>query len=213
MSEKANMREVEFLPERIRAGRLRRKQLMRQGYLLGICILAMAALAGIRQGRISHARAELAVLDGRAVNVQGQLAMIQPLEQQMAELMIKKRIDEELGSRTDCTAVLAELCHIMPAGMSLVSMDLKTVDVRADSAAGGRTTGKDAPSGAASGDNVRRIRLLITGLAPTDVDVANFIGQMSASPLFEDVNMGYVKTVMFRQKPAREFQASCHLAR
>ncbi len=60
---------------------------------------------------------------------------------------------------------------------------------------------------------VRRVRVVLAGLAPTDVDVANFIGQLSASPLFENVNMGYAKTVRFRGRSAREFQASCYLAK
>jgi hypothetical protein len=58
---------------------------------------------------------------------------------------------------------------------------------------------------------VKRVRLMLTGIAPGDVDVANFIGQLSASPLVEDVNMGYAKTVEFRGRLAREFQASCYI--
>jgi len=60
---------------------------------------------------------------------------------------------------------------------------------------------------------VHRVRLVLTGLAPTDVDVANFIGQLSASRLFEDVTMGYAKNVSFRGRSAREFRASCYVAR
>ncbi len=58
---------------------------------------------------------------------------------------------------------------------------------------------------------LKRVRLLITGVAPGDVDVANFIGQLSASPLLEDVNMGYTKTVEYRGHLAREFEASCYI--
>jgi Tfp pilus assembly protein PilN len=202
------MRPVEFLPERIRFQRARRRRLTRQGCLLGACILAMAALTAIRQGRIASAKADLVTLESRLVNTQGQLAMIAPLEQQMADLLIKKRIDEELGSRTDCTAVLAELCHLMPANLSLVALELKTVDV----GEGAAHAGAAAPAGPGS-DNPRRVRLVITGMAPSDVDVANFIGQMSASPLFDEVNMGYVKTVPYRGRSGREFQAGCYLTK
>ena len=54
---------------------------------------------------------------------------------------------------------------------------------------------------------------MLTGMAPTDVDVANFIGQLSASCLFKNVNMGYAKTVTFQRRSAKEFQASCYLAK
>jgi Tfp pilus assembly protein PilN len=77
-------------------------------------------------------------------------------------------------------------------------------------AAGSRVT--DA-SGAVKEVTVKRVQLLVTGLAPSDVDVANFIGHLSASPLFEDVNMGYAKNVVVRGRTAREFQATCFVAR
>src|SRR4030042_336323 len=57
--------------------------------------------------------------------------MIESLQGQMADLLIKKRIDEELGSRTDCTAVLAELCRVTPPDTALTRLDLKTVEIQA----------------------------------------------------------------------------------
>ena len=68
-------------------------------------------------------------------------------------------------------------------------------------------------SGAGGQQVSRRIRLVLTGLAPSDIDVANFIGQLASSPLFEDVNMGYAKTVFHENYEAREFQASCFIVR
>lgn len=202
------MKPVEFLPERIREQRQRRRRLIRQGYLLAVCLLALVALTYIRQARLTYARAEMGGLEERARNLQRQVEMIAPLEQQMADLLIKKRIEDELGSRIDCSVLLAELCRITPPNMSLVSLELKQVDVPdgAEPTAGGRA--------AAPGRNtVRRVHLVLTGLAPTDVDLANFIGQLSASCLLEDVNMGYARTATFRERTAREFQASCYLAR
>jgi len=209
------MNRVEFLPERIRQWRLRRSRLIRQGCLLGTCLLAMLVLTFVRHGRIAQARGELTVLEDRVGNVQRQVGMIEPLERQMVELMIKKRIESELGSRTDCTAVLAELCRLMPPNMAMISLDLKTVELRAEAAKSGPVTAMRPSDGSSPGSAavVRRVRLVMTGLAPTDVDVANFIGQLSASPLFEEVNMGYTKTVNFSGRSGREFQASCYLLR
>jgi Tfp pilus assembly protein PilN len=208
------MKPVEFLPERIRQQRARRRRLIRRGYLLGACVLAMAVLTCFRQGRIRQARAELADLNARAGSVHQQIDTIAPLQQQMADLLIKKRIDEELGSRTDCSAVLAELCRLVPVNMALVSLELKTVEWRADAPRPPPRGGRAAEATRKENQQVvRRIRLIVTGLAPTDVDVANFIGQLSASPLFEDVNMGYAKTVAFAGRWGREFQASCYLTR
>ncbi len=213
------MNEIEFLPDRIRRQRDRRGRLVRTGYLLAACVLAMIALTVIRHYRIAAARADLASLGERAANVERQVGAIAPLERQMADLLIKKRIDAQLGSRADCTAALAELCRIMPPNLALSTLELETVDVREDpEQTRGAAVHRSARLAVAAGPRrkgraVRRLRLVITGLAPSDVDVANFIGQLSASCLFEDVNMGYARTVNFHHRTARQFEASCYLMR
>ena len=101
---------------------------MRMGYLLGGCVLAMVALTVVRQHRIAAARADLEALEDRAGNIKRQVEMIPPLERQMAGLLIKKRIDKELGSRADCIAALAELCRVMPPNLAMRSLTMKPVE-------------------------------------------------------------------------------------
>lgn len=208
------MKEADFLPEWLRQQRVRRKRLIRQGQLLAICMACMALLTCVRQAWISEARATLTGIHDRAEAQNRLIAQIPPLERQMADLLIKKQIDSELGSRTDCTAMLAELCHLMPPNMSLASLELKPVEITVEPDHPAKRKARPVRGGTRSAARVvRRVRVVLAGLAPTDVDVANFIGQLSASPLLENVKMGYVKTVRFRGRSAREFQASCYLAK
>lgn len=130
------MNEIEFLPERIRRQRARRHRLVRSGYLLGACVLAMVALTLVRHQRIAVAQADVQTVTERAENVSQQVALIDALERQMADLLIKKQIDDELGSRADCTAALAELCRVTPESMALRSLALATVEVQQSKAAG-----------------------------------------------------------------------------
>ena len=209
--------EVDFLPERVRQQRDRRGWLARQVYLLAACVVAMGVLTYMRHGRIAKAKGELAELTTRVGDHQRQAAIIPQLERQMADLLIKKRIDEELGSRTDCAAALAELCRVTPANVTLISLEMKGVvhRVRNKPAHASSQRPTVAPTKRRDPDagSVPRVQLDLTGLAPTDVDVANFIGQLAASCLFEDVNMGYAKTVVFRGRAVREFRAVCHLVK
>ena len=213
------MREVDFLPERIRRQRRRWRRLLRQGYLLAACVATMVALTYVRQGQLVRAEGQVVALSERAQNIQRQIAMIPDVQRQMADLLIKKRIDAELGSRADCTGVLAELCQLAPPNITLISLELRTVNLRVSPVKPSRRSSlRSAVAAPAKSPNraattVRRVRLMLTGLAPTDVDVANLIGQLSASCLFEDVNMGYAKTVTFQSRSAKEFQASCYLAK
>ena len=211
------MENIDFLPERIRNQRLRSKWFSRQVYLLAIFAGALALLALGRQNRISQAEAELLLLTGRSANVQRQLAMLSSLEGQQAELHLKKRINDHLGSRFNVMVVLAELERLMPNSMSLVNLHVETVDqtsqvTPATVRPGPRPLVVSSPQ-AVSEQTVKRLRLVITGVAPTDVDVANFIGQMATSRLFEEVTMGYAKNVTYRGRVAREFQATSYIVR
>jgi Tfp pilus assembly protein PilN len=204
------MNNVDFLPERIRQQQSRRRRLVIQAYLVGACVLALVFLGYMREQSIKKAHGELTMLRERESNVERQLSMRDTLQQEQAQLLIKKRIDDRLGSRTGALDILAELERLMPPSMALTGLTFEAVEVRQGLAKPGSPpqAGDDAGR-----QGVNRVRVAITGLAPSDVDVASFIGQLSASPLCEDVNMGYARNTVFRGRAAREFQASCYLAR
>jgi len=204
------METPDFLPERIRSQRARRRRLVRQGYLLAACAAGLTLLGFFRQSRIAEAQGELVLLQGRVEGMKSRLQIRTDLEKQLADLMVKRRIDETLGSRVTTLDVLAELDRVLPESMALTDLTVEGVEVRVPvEPAGVPAAGRASPK--LKDRTVKRVRLLIAGLAPTDVDVASFIGQLSASPLFEDVNMGYVKTLSFRGRAARQFQASCYV--
>lgn len=211
------MQNIDFLPERIRQQRARRRRLIRQAYLVVGCAAILATLAWVRGDRVGEARAELSGLQTRKANFERQLEVRSELEQQMADLLIKKRIDDQLGSRANVLDILAELDRLMPGSMSLTDLRLETVELPAGDAHRRQTndsrSARAARTTSRRESKIKRMRLVLTGLAPTDVDVANFIGQLSASGLFEDVNMGYSRNATFDNRIAREFQASCHVVR
>lgn len=208
------MQNVDFLPEKIKQQRVRRRQLTRQGYLLVVCVIAMGALGYIRQVRISRAEAHIILLGHRVTNVRQQLAMRADLERQRAKLLIKKRIDDLLGSRVNTLDLQAELERVLPPSMTLTRLSIQAVEVRVPVMPVRADVAHAAPGMRRQKEKtVKRVRVSLTGLAPTDVAVANFIGQLSASPVFEDVNMDYTKNVIFRKHLAREFQTICYVVR
>ena len=212
------MQKIDFLPEEIRMRRARQRRWLRYAYVIAVCVLGLGGLGYVRQGNISEAQAELRTLKNRAGNLRRELETRRGLERQMADLMIKKRINDQLGCQADTMDVLAELDRLLPQGMALRKLNLEVVELR-ETIRPSRPSGAPGRAMTADGGSkprvirTKRMRLVLTGLAPTDVDVANFIGQLSASPLFEDVNMGYAKTVSVEGLTAREFQASCYVVR
>jgi Tfp pilus assembly protein PilN len=207
------MENLDFLPERTRLQRQRRRRLFRQGYLTVVCIVGLVAVGYLRQGSVQQAQASLESLNAQQQQLQRQVSMRQDLERQLGEFQLLKRINDDLGSRVCALDVLAELDKLLPRNMALINLSFEAVQLQEPL----KQPGAGDPNRAAPVSDpgkmvtVKRVRLMLTGIAPGDVDVANFIGQLSASPLVEDVNMGYAKTVDFRGRLAREFQASCYI--
>lgn len=206
------MDNIDFLPDSIRKHRASRGRLIRQGYLLVLCAVAIVGLGYYRQGRVSSAMADVKLLQECGENIQRQSARRIVLEQKLQELALDQRIEERLGTRVTAQMVLAEIQHQMPSSICLQSMELETLDV-AQAAKANVTARAAIDQPERKPESVKRLRLTLTGLAPNDVDVANFIGQLSSSLLLEDVTMGYTKSVNYKGRAAREFRASCYVAR
>jgi Tfp pilus assembly protein PilN len=208
------MNEIDLLPERIRTKRRRLARLKIQIYMLIFAAMGLTLLGYARYGHIERAKADLTVLRDRADNGRQQLETLTKLQSQQGELLIKKRIDDTLGSRANTLEVLAELGRLLPESMAVTNLSIESTVLSPSAAA--KATDPDYKPASASGAGaakVNRVTIVLTGLAPNDVDVANFIGMLSSSPLFEDVNMGYAKNTTYRGRSAREFQASFHVVR
>lgn len=206
------MSTVDFLPERIKRRRRRRQELIRNGHLLAVCLGVLVLVWYQREADLRAVRRQLDTVTRQGQAQQDQLSMLDTFEHQHAELLIKKRISDQLGSRVDALDVLSELQRIQPISMSLTDLNIETMAVGKSTVSPSHKRRRGAAARPA-GPALHRVRLVLTGLAPRDVDVANFIGQLSASRLFENVTMGYAKNVDFRGRDAREFSTSCYVAR
>jgi len=207
---------VNFLPRRLKLQRRRRRRAMRQAVVLAASACALGALGYWRQTEVTAARADLACLKQQQGQLEERLAALPALTEQLAAGQVKQRISRELGSRLTINAVLAELSRRLPPAVSLTGISYSTVEMQPeDPGAGvparpGRPAGKDLKI-----PPEKRVRVVITGLAPTDLDVANAVAQLSACPLFSNAAMGYAKTVAVDKdrRKASSFQVSCLMAR
>lgn len=211
------MQSVDFLPDEIRQHRERSRRLFSQFNLGVICALALVLLGVIRQERIQQARGQLSMLADRAGRATEQIELLQELRQKRSELLLKKRVDEDMGSCVGTLDVLAVITELTPESVALRAVNLETVDVREQKASSSQADDTNSPRKASEVEAkrvfVRRLELRITGLAPSDVEVANFIAALAANPLLEDIKMGYARDVEFEQRRAREFQVSCYVVR
>jgi Tfp pilus assembly protein PilN len=202
---------VEFLPERITRQRQRRRSLLRQGYMIAFFVLAMAAFGYVRQHQIQVARAECLQLEDQANSMDGQMALRTEYENQLAELLVIRRIDDQLGSRARALDIMGELQARMPRELTLTELRIESVAATAGPGSSSRSS--RSTDDATSMSPVLRTRLIVRGVAPSDIEVANFIGQIASSPMFEDVRMGYSRGGEYRDCSVRQFELRLMVAR
>lgn len=217
------MNSVDFLPERIKIKRARYRRLVRQAHLLVVCAFALVVLGYLRSETIRDTRIELKLIGEQTESVKLQLAQRSGLERERAKFLIFQRVEEQLGSRVNALNLLSELEHQLPQTVALLKVNVATVDVPRKlrpATKGGQAMAARSVGGLQHPEvMVKRLQVVLTGLAPDDVSVATFIGQLSSSRMFEDVNMGYSvgkeipSETRYGKVKAREFQASCYVAR
>ncbi len=204
------MNQIDFLPRRIRHHRLILQRLRRQGAALLLFVAALAVLAWSNERRIAAAQAQLTVKQADLAQLTQDLEILPELNTRLADGQIKRRISAELGSRLDINALLAELEQRLPADACLTSLECSTVEVARPATerlgARGRLRREDEPAV----EVPKRVRIMLTGLAPAPVDVATFLGDLGSSPLFANVEMGYSKTIVLPEvhREATSFQVS-----
>jgi len=210
------MVDIDFLPERVKNQRARQRRMIRRGYLLVVTIGVLAGLGSAREGWIRQGRAEAFLLAEMRVNRETMRQRRMRLEAEWAGLLIQKRISDRLGSRAKPVDVVANIESVVRGADKngcMVLRQLKVETMPSPSAAlppGGR----GAPGGATPAPGPARVQVLVVGVAADDVTVANFVAQLSANRMFEDVNMEETKTVSFGGlSDAREFKVTCYVVR
>ena len=132
------------------------------------------------------------------------MSKLQAMEAQRQQLVAKAKATSHLQERIPRSYLLAMVTNSLPQGASLESFDLYPKKVIVPKAAPSKSRDRKfaSKSKATKGkdDNVSVMEMELTGLAPTDVDVARFITNLSQSPLAASVDL------VFSQEKAIEIK-------
>lgn len=145
-----------------------------------------------------------------------QLEKIEELAAQREKMKQKANVTAVLIERVPRDRLLAELVNHMPATMGLLDLELETKVIK--SGPRPRTAMQRATQKAErkkqqeeSDEPVielepTQVTLDLTGLAPTDVEVAQFMTALAAHPLFEEVGLQFSEETIVLDQPVRRFR-------
>ena len=193
------MRELEFLPDWYPQTRRRRRMVVLQAWLILVLMIGMGSWI-VRNDRNN-------TLDERNLDAQAsqlaqtyaQLAEVDKLDSLRRQLRQQEEVVSRIGFAVDACKAVNALDERMPPQMALTGIVLENEE-RVDHSV-------LAAKGAGGEPQIdRRLRVRVQGVCPTDVDLANFMTQLSAVPFFDAVNNTYARERAENNRVMREFE-------
>jgi Tfp pilus assembly protein PilN len=201
---------LSFLPENYLINKAKRRAnlLCASLFFIVVAFIGMAYLLNSRSLRkieLQHAAVQRQYADAaNRINQVKQLQQKQQVISQQAELA------SSLLEKVPRSNLLAEVTNSLPPGVSLVDLTMQSRERQAASsppqAANSATNSSAVKKPADPPVKLYDVSIDLTGIAADDVQVAQFIRNLSGSKLFKEVNLVVVEQDKIGDDPVRKFQ-------
>jgi hypothetical protein len=196
------MRELEFLPDWYHKTRQVKRVV---GWEVWIFAMLVAGLGGWMFLARNNERVKRTTLDLR----QGQLDQTHTEERMLAEqlhlrqeLQQREQIIASLGFSVDMTRLLQTLDKVMPKELSMTDFKCEIEETQ-------RPMGVNVAAGGTQEKQFdRRLKVRLVAVAPSDVDLANFLSGLTDVPFFDQVGVTYSHYKTDNGHVFREFEVT-----
>jgi Tfp pilus assembly protein PilN len=201
--------ELSFLPDDYLARKASRRA---NALCAGLSVIVMGAIASAfwfteRSMRVVESRA--ASVDQQFTDAARSIDQVNKMKAQQRKIVRQAELAASLVEKVPRSNLLAEFTNALSAGTSLLDFSLESRTKvnpsgpadRRKPAAGG------APAGAPQAEPVKYdVYLKVTGIADTDVQVAQFMSKLTESKLVTDVRLMISDTFKQNDREMRRFQ-------
>lgn len=196
------MKNIDFLPLSYHEARQRRRLRLRRLWLavVGVCVLA--GWLGTDELRVHRARRQLESLLVQNDTVQAGLEQIAQLQAEQAALLDRYRLVEALESPVSCVTTLQRIAELLPQDVVLRQLQLTC------GTAANLPGTQVAPAPATPQDHPDTIQLILSGIAPSQVDIAILVGRLSGCRDFANVRLEYSKASTVESRQVHEFRVT-----
>jgi Tfp pilus assembly protein PilN len=165
-----------------------------------VLVGGMGAHKVLADRNIAAADKALLSLRGQLDQTNAQLVEMDKLDSMRLQLKQQEQVVSRLGFYVYATKAVDTLDRLLPKQMSLTGMQLETEEKVDTSAI------QQAKGGEAAVD--RRLKVRIQGVCPTDVDLAEFMTELSTIKFFDQVSVTYARDKSDNGHVLREFEVS-----
>jgi len=194
------VRELEFLPDWYPQLRRRRRVVALMAWVTVGLLASMGSWVAVTQQKIHTRQTRLVQLDGELQRSREELKDLDNLVTFEKKLKERAQVLNKVGFHVEAARLLATLDEVMPKSASLLEVSFLTEEKQPVTLV--------AAKAAQERDRVtdRRLNVRVSGVAPTDVEVADFLTKLTGKPFFEDVRMTGSKPRMESGHMMREFE-------
>jgi Tfp pilus assembly protein PilN len=206
------MKEIDFLPEWYKQGRIDQVK-HREFYIaIGLIVFFMAVWSIFANSRVAIVKAKNTTLQKDELMRMRSETEYNLAESEYQQLKTKQQILDSVKSRIVVSNVIAELTHLVDSGIILRKLEIKAepfaeqsgkTGTKVVSATGGQTTAFDRKV---------RFKITLTGFAADAAGVAEMINKLEHSDYFFQVIPSFSRNTKIEQYEASEFEITCYLS-
>ena len=206
------MSRVDFVPEEYIQQRESGKANFMYLLLFGAMMCGIGVTFTIIKMRQKAVATELAIVNAKMAEAGEQIAQIEELKTKGKEVMKTMVMTSGLVEKVPRSIVLACLTNNMPTGVSLLEFKLeeKEITLKTPKPAA-NTAGAAAAAAAAPPQMITSTMVNISGIAPSDIGVANYIARLSESILLDKVALVESKERKIEDMKFRQFKLNAHI--
>ena len=191
------MKELDFLPQWYKEDKCRQVRVRRQYIALAAVFIAMMIFNLTEIHRTGQVAAQAAELESHRAGAEVVVHEFGLLTKEFDELKTRVKLVEQMDSRVDIAALLAEMSHTIGDSVVLRKQEIlaepfgRLEEKKQAKGSAVRLAGR--PAGAEKGAPLGRVkfRIVLTGVAAHPADVPDLVCRLEASPYFQWVQPSF----------------------
>ncbi len=180
------MRELEFLPAWYPRLRRQKRWVAMQAWMLLLLAGGLGTWSMLAGQNIHAAEKTAQMLGSELTQSRQQLRKLDDLLALQKQWQRQYQMLQTLGSHVETARLFSRLQTLMPPEMALLEASVNTTRLGQEHLHRRAGQNEDQPP-------QRRMDVRLLGVAPTDVDVANFLARLSDVPFVQEVAMMYAR--------------------
>lgn len=184
--------ELSFLPDDYLDNKAQRRANVICAILFLVTMVSIGFAFTTSERALKEVEQTHAKVDQEFTEAAKRIQQVQDMQEKQRTMAHQAELTASLIEKVPRSLILAKVTNALPSGCSLMDFALESRKRTAPTGARTAYEAKRAESnlmGQVADAKVYDVALKVTGLAPTDVQVAEFLRKLKGVPLFRDVNL------------------------